>query len=650
MKCFSNLGMQATFKPILSLLLFLSFLVSFPVYAQDIQFNYISDIDEEMLVDANAVIKDQFTEITLLSKSKMQVKGKKVVSVLNEKGDFYGTAYLPYDKSKKVSKLSVGYYNQIGNEIIKVKKNKFEDISAISRSSLYTDDRVYYFRKTPISYPYTMVFEYEFETSNTLYLPHWYPVPAYGVSVVNSSFTVNNPDLIYLKRMTKNLDEYDINIEDLGNSLTYTVKNIAAIEKEDYSVPLDELVPYLRVSPSEFTHEGISGEFTNWESVGQWIYSELLSEQGALPDEAKREINELVKGVDDTKERVRIVYEYMQNRCRYISVQIGIGGWKPVSAERVHNTSYGDCKALTNYTMSLLKEVGIPSYYTLVYGSSNPWDIDEDFISLQGNHAILCVPIENDTLWLECTSDDSPCGYIANFTDDRDVFVVFPDGGKIQHTKKYADDIHLEKTHGICRVLEDNSILVDVLITNHGSYYGHAKFLSTLKDDEVKKYYKNNWELLTDISLSEYSFVDKKDIESFEESLIIIAPEYIKSFGNSMIMRPFVLLDITNYNINSSLEKKRDLYIGSSKTIQVEFDITLPDNLYFDKLPEPIMETYAFGTYIVKIEQIDKHTIKYFREFSLTKGSYPKEEYVNYVAMLKKVKKSDAMNILIEKM
>jgi hypothetical protein len=300
--------------------------------------------------------------------------------------------------------------------------------------------------------------------------------------------------------------------------------------------------------------------------------------------------------------------------------------------------------------MALLKAVGIQSYYTVVYSGSEARDIDKDFTSLQGNHAILYVPLESDTLWLECTNMEIPCGYIANFTDDRDVFVVYPDGGQIMHTKKYHDSTHLEKVVGVCQIREDKSVDIDVNIINRGLYYGKARFLLNLKEDEVEEYYKNHWGLVAGLSLEAYSFSDNKDAEIIEEKLSVKAPNYVKTLGNSLVLRPNILLDDNNYRINASLLKKREFYLPSSKTIVSEFTILLPDSLSVETLPDPIEEHHKFGKYIVSIRKVDAHTINYYREFSLIKGVYPKEEYANYIKMLQLVKKKDALNILLNYM
>ena len=157
------------------------------------------------------------------------------------------------------------------------------------------------------------------------------------------------------------------------------------------------------------------------------MYYDLIKVTHDLSESTINEIQELVKNENSKIDKAKKIYQYVQDKVRYISVQVGIGGWKPFNASEVDKSSYGDCKALTNYTMSLLKAANIKSNYSLVYAGNSQRNIEGDFTSIQGNHVILNIPQDTkEDIWLECTSQKMPFGFIGDFTDNRDVLVISP--------------------------------------------------------------------------------------------------------------------------------------------------------------------------------------------------------------------------------
>ncbi len=81
------------------------------------------------------------------------------------------------------------FYDRYGNRIKKVKKKDFDDYSATGSANLYTDNRVIHYNYVPISYPYTVVYEYEKHHKYTAFIPQWMPIRSYEVGVINSSYT-----------------------------------------------------------------------------------------------------------------------------------------------------------------------------------------------------------------------------------------------------------------------------------------------------------------------------------------------------------------------------------------------------------------------------------------------------------------------------
>ncbi|NJO92053.1 MAG: transglutaminase domain-containing protein [Chloroflexia bacterium] len=189
---------------------------------------------------------------------------------------------------------------------------------------------------------------------------------------------------------------------------TWQEENIPAEKPEDrFMISFDKKTPYLLTSPNEFIMGGLNGNMADWKTFGSFFYN-LNSNRDNLSPEFETRIKQLVNNVTDKKEIVKILYNYLQKNTRYVSIQLGIGGYQTLEASFVEKKGYGDCKALSNYMKAMLKSLGIASYQALI---SSEEDIIAEFPSNQFDHVILCVPLQKDTLWLECTNQTIPFNF-----------------------------------------------------------------------------------------------------------------------------------------------------------------------------------------------------------------------------------------------
>lgn len=239
------------------------------------------------------------------------------------------------------------------------------------------------------------------------------------------------------------------------------------------------------------------------------------------------------------QEKARILYQYMQNKTRYISIQVGIGGLQPFSAQEVDKTGYGDCKALVNYMQSLLNVVNIPSYYCIVEAGNTKSDVDIDFANVSdGNHIILALPFANDTTWLECTSQKLPFGYLGDFTDDRLVLAVTPEGGKVLRTPTYPYNDNLQKRTAQLTIDKDGSITGNVSTQFSGTQYSNhfgAMFLTGNEQlKELSEYYDIDNIYFQQIKYNKLEL----DTPALEENLSIFVKNYAVHSGDKMILHP----------------------------------------------------------------------------------------------------------------
>ncbi len=598
-------------------LFFLIFAVN--SFAQKTDYSILK-ISDSLKENANAVLRLDQMDLNILSQRSMNIKKQRVITVLNEKGLNEIDGYEYYDKSTSIRNIEAVVYDAFGNEIKKIKKKDFRDQSAASGSTLFSDNRVLYLDYTPISYPFTVVYNSELETSNTAFLPKWYFLSSYNVSVENCILNVSFPSNLGFKKKEFQFAGFKIEkIAETDTKLSYAAHNILAQKIEDYSPSPSDLYPKVMMGLEHFHLEGVDGTATTWEAFGKWYGDKILAGTTTLPEETKIKIKTLVGDEKDPVKKTKIIYDYVQKKSRYVNIAVGIGGWKPMLASDVDRLGYGDCKALSNYTKALLQVVDVPSYNTILYGDRYKSNIQSDFVSMQGNHMILAVPNGDNYIWLECTSQDDPFGYQGTFTDDRDVLVVKPEGGEIVRTKIYEDIGNTQTGKGTYTINENGDFSGILKIASQGSQYASKSMVETLQPHEKEKHYKEYWDNINNLKLGKIIFTNDKEKIQFTEDVQISASNYGVISGNKMIFT----VDAFNQNsenVKRIRNRKNPFQIQRGYLDTDEIEINLPTGFSIEFLPQNYELKGKFGEYKTEIIKTDNNKITYKRSMFLNKG------------------------------
>jgi transglutaminase-like putative cysteine protease len=611
----------------------------------------VSDIKPILVENADAVVRFEEMNVELQSVDKMTYTVDKVITVLNKEGDQYASTTAFYDKERKIRKIEAFVYDSSGKEINHIKKKDFYDLAAVDGFSLYIDSRLLYYRYVPIQYPYTLKFSYEIETSDTGAFPSWNFLSGYGISIEESRYKVAYPSQV-LRPIIKefNLEGISMDKTDSNGVISYNCKNIVAMKSESLSPSLATLSPRLSTRLPKFHYKGFDAKIDDWNEMGAWIDAKLLTGRSELPQSTIILAKTLVSNINDDLEKAKIIYKYVQENTRYISVQIGIGGFQPIAAVEVDRVKYGDCKGLANYTKALLEAVGVESFYAVVEAGNIKVDFETDFADLaQGNHAILAIPYKEKYYWIDCTSQIHPFGFIGDFTDDRNVLVVKSGGGEIVRTTSYLDEDNYQNLVGSIKLDSDGSINGSVSMVTKGIQYNDRFRIPLKSNDDITKHYKNFWSHINNLRIEDFSFKNDREDVIFTEKIILSAKDYAAKNGD------YLLFPINVYNNNSFVpdryrDRKLPFKVQRGFLDEDECKIELPVGFEINELPEKIQIQNKFGSYEMEISRTGQNELSLKRKFLLKHGNYSSDEYEAYRNFRRNVAKIDNTKIILTKL
>ncbi|WP_406826657.1 DUF3857 domain-containing transglutaminase family protein [Pedobacter sp. KACC 23697] len=621
------------------------FLVAVTGFAQN---NYDIDLIPPNLRNrANACIRNQETTVDMRSPDNVILNVKKAITVFNQNGEDEARLVIYYDKNISIKSIKGEVYNSVGKLTHKFSQNDFSDMSAADGFSLFVDSRLKHYLPSINEYPYTLVYNYEVRNKQNLIIPDWTPKPADDVSVEKSTYTfICKPtDRVRIKTQNYNGTPEVITDEKLKKTI-WTVNNMVAVRAEPYSPARETYVTNVQIAPQAFYYYSHNGSYTNWTELGKWIYDDLLAERKALPTATIEMIKDLVKNERTDQDKARKIYRYLQDKTRYISVQIGIGGFQPIAASEVDRLGYGDCKALVNYMQSLLNAAGIASYYCVVAAGSEKKSMDPAYASMdQGNHIILCMPLKGDTTWLECTSQKIPFGFLGDFTDDRLVLACTEDGGKLLHTPKLTSAENLQTRKANLKIQSDGSISGKMNTVYAGSQYENQEPMIGKPVTEQHKLLKETYNI-DNIDFETVLFAQEKDVHpKLLEDITVNIRNYAAVNGNKMF------LQLNAFNLQRSIAeiKNRTLpvYVNRGYTDEDTIIYTLPDNVNAALIVGQ-NKTFksVFGEYACKTS-VEGNKLTYYRKFILNDGIFPAEKYAEFSRFINDVNAADYLKLAL---
>lgn len=578
----------------------------------------------------NAEILNQSTTIEVKN-GKLFTHHFYQIQINNRAGEELCDISIPYSKMSPARNIKASVKDILGNTIKKLKSSQIITRSSIASFSLYEDEFVKEFTLRHNIYPYIIEYSYDEKYSQFIGIANWSPVLDVDIPTRNAELTITYPEDYKIKYSNQFLDQPTKIKSDTGSkTIKWTASYTELIKWESYAPPLRTLIPNVHIVPEEFLFE-TKGSFSSWKSFGNWKFS-LLEDADILPESEKIIIHQLADTIQSAKEKIRILYHYLQDNTRYINVSIETGGLKPYPASYVAQNKYGDCKALSNYFKAVLKEVGIQAFYCTVWAGDEVIPVKKEFPSQQSNHIILYIPLKSEDIWLDCTSK-AAFNYLGTFTQNREAFVV--DENKSRYVKTQIlepNDVEEKRSIDIAYKITDASLTFRN--TYKGNMYESLLHLTknyNEKEQEkaIMNYFDNNG-----CEVNSYEFMEhNRDSTKIELKYSATSKAIFKHYGTDILIKN---MEFQLPQITKPKDRKLPILLDYPvyKTDSITYEI--PSGYKIESILPDCNIDSKYGSYTYKIKtRNDKILIT--KSFLLNSGNYPHDEYPDYYEFYQQV-------------
>lgn len=624
-------------KPVLFIFLLFQFNIA---YLQD--WNSAS-IPPALRINAAVVKRFESMELDIKDPSLLSLHIHQVYTILNEEGA-YRLNFREYTtKYSKLKEVEIRYFDSTGKLKEKFRK---KDLKVVSYGEgLIEDGETNYLLMSTDSYPVTVEMDYQIERTATLSIPAYF-IQSFQESVEHSIFVARVPEEIGFRYLAKKTTFKPIISKEAGSSVyKWQAENLPAQPYEDGAASLEDCVPRIQFALNRFSFYNKDGDMSSWRNFGAWL-RDLYKGLDELNPETRDQILKLVSDKQNDADKARAIYEYLQRNFRYVSIQLGIGGFQPFSAIFTQEKKYGDCKALSNYMKAALKVAGIKSYVGIINAGYNNEPVDPAFPINDFNHVILCIPQQKDSIWLECTSSSSPFGVLGSFTENRYALLITDQGGELVTTPKSNAADNKWNSNSEIRMDMDGPNKIKTIIRTSGSYKALMETIYKEKRDEQKELIvqKLGFKLPDD-----FEFLLPVIGEMQTDTLNMQVEKVYEFKAGSKYFLPISWIKVWQFRLPSSENRKLDFYFHEPFESRDSSTYFLPASFHAEVLPTPKKISCEFASYSSKYWFDEKkQAVCSSFELILNKHRIPAEKYTILRAFFDEVVADASQRIIVK--
>ena len=562
--------------------------------------------------ETDAVVLYSETELTVLAPGKMKRRERRVYKVLRSDGEAYGVVRVDFSPQTRVTSIHGWSIPAQGKDFEVKDRDVIETaVSDVDGGELISDVRLKVMR-IPAAVPGSIIgYEVEREMQPYEMTDEWDFQDT--VPVREARYTVQLPPGWSHKAIWLNHAE-STPTEVAPGQWRWVATDLKAVKIERQMPPWRGIAARMVLSLQP--PGGTGGGFQSWQEVGSW-YLGLANGRRDPSAQLSQKVQQLTASTSDPLSKMRALAAFVQKDVRYVAIELGVGGVQPHAANEVLAHGYGDCKDKVTLLSSMLKEIGVESYYVLINTERGSVTVGTP-PNMGFNHAIVAIRLPADVgvaqlpaviahktlgslLFFDPTNPLIPLGNLPGALQANYGMLVTPAGGELIALPQTASALNGVERTAKLTLDESGTLRGDVRETWSGDRAAAQRYALRTAQQDVDQI-KPIESMLAD-SLSTFQILQATvgNQAMLERPLIwkytLEIPRYPRTAGELLIIRPRVLGSLSSALLETKESREHPIEFEAPMRNTDVFEITVPAGYVLDALPPAVNEDLGFVTY-----------------------------------------------------
>lgn len=522
-----------------------------------------------------------------------------------------------YSEFVKLQNFEAYTLNKVNNKDKKIGHGNVLDKLLEQNNIFHSDTRMKYITYRDLEIGSKKVLSYSLKLEDP-YLLHRFNFANYQPAVKKRFRLVVDQgiDMGYLLSNTKNLPIQFNNYTEKGkNILEWVVQDLPLYYFEDNMQPQNFVLPHINYYIKSYIVNGKKVNMLNSIDGLYSYYTNFIKDLNKEEDITLKTFTlDLVKDEKTEKDKVKKIYQWVQDEIKYVAFESGYDGFIPREASLIFERRFADCKDMSSLITTMCKYAGINNVYLTWIGTDSlPYTYNELPSPATDNHMIATYITQKDTIFLDGTDSYVKFGLPSSFTRGKEALIDFNGKYIIHKVPKLSFKENYTSEH--IKINLENGVIKGsskVVLTNYlrSDFVGRLKNIKQKeKQDLFKGLYEKGNNTFQLLNLKDYNLDDKQADYSFDYDFTIA--NHAIAIDKELYIN--LLLNETLENLKIDERRKNNFTLRTETTIENFIEFEIPKGYKVDFVPENSKNENEFASYSINYKVTKTHINLHFK-------------------------------------